>query len=70
MLGFFSGVLLTVWFRNQGPQKPVYEWMEEEEKETETGGSGDEEIGRVQEGEKGRGGDLETKGLRDETLIL
>jgi membrane associated rhomboid family serine protease len=30
MLGFFSGVVLSVWFRNQGPQKPVYEWMEEE----------------------------------------
>lgn len=31
MLGFFSGVLLAIYFRNQGPQKPVYEWMEEEE---------------------------------------
>jgi len=29
MLGFFSGVLLSVWFRNDGPQKPVYEWMTE-----------------------------------------
>jgi membrane associated rhomboid family serine protease len=33
MLGFFSGVVLSVWYRNQGPQKPVYEWMEEEEAE-------------------------------------
>jgi membrane associated rhomboid family serine protease len=30
MLGFFSGALLAVLYRNQGPQKPVYEWMEEE----------------------------------------
>lgn len=30
MLGFFSGVLLSVWFRNDGPQKPVYEWMTKE----------------------------------------
>jgi membrane associated rhomboid family serine protease len=45
MLGFFSGVLLAVCFRNQGPQKPVYEWMEEEEEET--GGSGEEERGRL-----------------------
>ena len=33
MLGFFSGVVLAVWYRKEGPQKPVYEWMEEEEKE-------------------------------------
>ncbi|MFO7621558.1 MAG: rhomboid family intramembrane serine protease [Bacteroidales bacterium] len=31
MLGFFSGVLLSVWFRKEGPQAPVYEWMEEDE---------------------------------------
>jgi len=30
MLGFFSGALLAVLYRNQGPQKPVYEWLEEE----------------------------------------
>jgi membrane associated rhomboid family serine protease len=29
MLGFFSGILLAVWYRKEGPQKPVYEWMEE-----------------------------------------
>jgi membrane associated rhomboid family serine protease len=46
MLGFFSGVVLAVWYRNQGPQKPVYEWMEEEdggEGEVENGGIGDED---------------------------
>lgn len=31
MLGFFSGVVLAVWYRNKGPQRPVYEWMEEED---------------------------------------
>ena len=59
MLGFFSGVLLAVLFRNQGPQKPVYEWMEEEEEES--GGSGEE-------GEWGRRRDeWGTKGLGDES---
>jgi membrane associated rhomboid family serine protease len=33
MLGFVSGIILSVWFRNQGPQRPVYEWMEEDEDE-------------------------------------
>jgi len=40
MLGFFSGVVLAVWYKNEGPQRPVYEWMQEEE---ENGGMGDEE---------------------------
>jgi len=31
MLGFFSGVVLAVWYRNEGPQNPVYDWMDEEE---------------------------------------
>jgi membrane associated rhomboid family serine protease len=30
MLGFFSGVVLALWYRNEGPQRPVYDWMEEE----------------------------------------
>jgi len=29
MLGFFSGALLSVWYRKEGPQQPVYEWMED-----------------------------------------
>lgn len=33
MLGFFSGVLLAIVYRNEGPQKPVYDWMEEDEEE-------------------------------------
>ena len=31
MLGFFSGVVLAVLYRHEGPQQPVYEWMEEDE---------------------------------------
>jgi membrane associated rhomboid family serine protease len=48
MLGFFSGVLLAVVFRKEGPQRPVYEWMEEEDEET--GRWGEDEIGRKNEG--------------------
>ena len=29
MLGFFSGIVLAIIFRKQGPQMPVYEWMYE-----------------------------------------
>jgi len=29
MLGFFSGIVLAIIFRKQGPQTPVYEWMYE-----------------------------------------
>jgi membrane associated rhomboid family serine protease len=62
MLGFFSGVVLAVWYRNQGPQKPVYEWMEEDDGGEEEGanggiGDGDEDTRGVR--------DLGTKGLRD-----
>jgi membrane associated rhomboid family serine protease len=53
MLGFFSGVLLAVLFRNQGPQNPVYEWMEEEEEEI--GEDEKKEIGSVPEEGNGEG---------------
>src|SRR5664280_2168904 len=46
MLGFFSGVVLAVLYRNQGPQQPVYEWMAgetEENEEGENGGNDEEE---------------------------
>jgi hypothetical protein len=65
MLGFFSGVLLAVWFRDQGPQRPVYEWMEEDEEET--GGSGEEESGRSGEEKSGRQSDRD-EGLRGEGI--
>lgn len=31
MLGFFSGIILAIRFRKEGPQAPVYEWMDEED---------------------------------------
>jgi len=34
-MGFVSGILLAIWYRNDGPQPPVYEWMTEEEEENE-----------------------------------
>jgi membrane associated rhomboid family serine protease len=43
MLGFISGIILSVWYRNEGPQRPVYDWMDDEE---EKGRGGDEENGR------------------------
>src|SRR4030043_1571717 len=46
MLGFFAGVALAVWYRREGPQMPVYEWMEEEVEKVE-GGEG------VERGEEG-----------------
>jgi membrane associated rhomboid family serine protease len=42
MLGVFSGIVLAVWYRKEGPQRPIYEWMEEEEVE------------KVEEVEKGK----------------
>jgi membrane associated rhomboid family serine protease len=33
MLGFFSGIILALWYRKEGPQQPVYEWLDEEEEE-------------------------------------
>lgn len=45
MLGFFSGIVLAIWFRNEGPQQPVYEWMDEEE-EVEEGEKVEKEKGR------------------------
>jgi membrane associated rhomboid family serine protease len=53
MLGFFSGIVLAVWYRKEGPQMPVYEWMEEEEEEGESGRIGEGEKGRVGERESG-----------------
>lgn len=41
MLGFISGVLLAIWFRNDGPQRPRYVWMEDEPEEEEIGREGD-----------------------------
>lgn len=35
MLGSFSGIILSIIYRKQGPQEPVYEWMDEEQQERE-----------------------------------
>jgi membrane associated rhomboid family serine protease len=47
MLGFFSGVILSLWYRKEGPQRPVYEWMNEDEEEK--GREGEEGNGRTDE---------------------
>lgn len=40
MLGFFAGIALAIVYRKEGPQPPVYEWLDDEEdgEETEKGG--------------------------------
>jgi membrane associated rhomboid family serine protease len=45
MLGFFSGIMLAIWYRKEGPQMPVYEWLDEagESEEDEKAGPGSEE---------------------------
>lgn len=51
MLGFFSGIVLAVWFRKEGPQMPVYEWMEEGESESESeSGNGTEQERETENG--------------------
>jgi membrane associated rhomboid family serine protease len=50
MLGFVSGIILSVWFRNQGPQRPVVEWMDEED-EGEMRKEAEEEVGEDGAGE-------------------
>jgi len=38
MLGFISGIILAVRFRKEGPQEPVYEWLDEESSSSEAPG--------------------------------
>jgi membrane associated rhomboid family serine protease len=45
MVGFFAGVLLAVLFRKEGPQRPVYEWVEDEVEAEEIGEGETEEKG-------------------------
>jgi membrane associated rhomboid family serine protease len=56
MLGVFSGIVLAIWFRKEGPQMPVYEWMDEKVEGVE-GIEGIEGIEAVDIGDK----DKETK---------
>jgi len=43
MLGFFVGIALAIFYRKEGPQEPVYEWMDEENDEGEEEPAGDKE---------------------------
>jgi membrane associated rhomboid family serine protease len=52
MMGFVSGIIMAIWFRNKGPRQPVYEWMLEEE---------DEEIRGEADGAKERDNDEEDR---------
>jgi hypothetical protein len=40
-------VILSLWYRKEGPQQPVYEWMNEDEEEK--GREGEEGNGRTDE---------------------
>lgn len=33
MLGFISGLILSIWYKGEGPQRPEYTWEEEDEAE-------------------------------------
>jgi membrane associated rhomboid family serine protease len=64
MLGFFSGIILSIWFRNEGPQQPVYEWMTDleeadeeriEEADEVEGEEGIKDLKRISRDNKGEG---------------
>jgi membrane associated rhomboid family serine protease len=63
MLGFVSGILTAIWYRNEGPKPPEPEWIDEDETEGEETG----------EGETGAEGDRSDRGnsaeWRGETKI-
>jgi membrane associated rhomboid family serine protease len=63
MLGFVSGIILAVWFKNEGPQRPVYDWMEEDEEDEV------DEVERVEEEDGGKG-EEETGGDNDKSFII
>jgi membrane associated rhomboid family serine protease len=35
MTGFISGIILAIFYRKEGPQAPVYEWLDEDEEDDE-----------------------------------
>jgi Uncharacterized membrane protein (homolog of Drosophila rhomboid) len=47
MLGVVSGIILAVWYRKEGPQTPVIEWAEEEDKENGTGNDENADNGKI-----------------------
>ena len=48
LLGFVAGIIMAIIFRNEGPQNPVYEWLDEDEEEVVEQGS----AGTVERGEQ------------------
>jgi membrane associated rhomboid family serine protease len=52
MMGFIAGIIMALWYRNEGPQNPVYDWMEEGESINEPTGSDE-----VKDGFKVKGDD-------------
>jgi membrane associated rhomboid family serine protease len=44
MLGVVSGIILAIWYRKEGPQIPVADWTEEEEKEDVNGNADNSKI--------------------------
>jgi len=52
MLGFFSGVLLALWYRKEGQQEPEYKWMSEEEEEADGSDVLSEDEGEEKDGSK------------------
>jgi membrane associated rhomboid family serine protease len=45
MMGFIAGIIMAVWYRDEGPQNPVYDWMEDEENMEEEQGSSETDNG-------------------------
>jgi membrane associated rhomboid family serine protease len=54
MLGFISGIILAIYYRNEGPREPVYDWMEEDTFE-EAGEDNDVKEGEAMDEEKEKG---------------
>jgi membrane associated rhomboid family serine protease len=52
MLGFISGIILAIYYRNEGPREPVYDWMEEDALDEAEEGDGAEERGEGIEQDK------------------
>jgi membrane associated rhomboid family serine protease len=47
MLGVVSGIILAIWYRKEGPQMPVVDWTEEEEKEKVNGNNENTDPGEI-----------------------
>jgi hypothetical protein len=47
MLGFISGILLAIWYRREGPQEPVPEWLDDDDDEIIEDEKANSEINRL-----------------------